>query len=65
MIVALVLLSFVVMVLLTAPVAFALGVAAAIGLLASNSAPLLVVPNASRGRRFLCAAIPLFIPAGR
>jgi hypothetical protein len=66
MIVALVLLSFVVMVLLTAPVAFALGVAAAIGLLASGSAPLLVVPQRifEGADSFVLLAIPLFILAG-
>ena len=38
-------LSFVVMIALTAPVAFAIGVSAAIGLLVSDAAPLLVVPQ--------------------
>ena len=66
MIVLLVLLSFVVMVLLTAPVAFALGVAAAIGLLASDSAPLFVVPQRifEGADSFVLLAIPLFILAG-
>jgi C4-dicarboxylate transporter DctM subunit len=66
MIVTIVLLSFVVMVLLTVPVAFALGVAAAIGLVASNSAPLLVVPQRifEGADSFVLLAIPLFILAG-
>jgi tripartite ATP-independent transporter DctM subunit len=66
MIVLVVLVSFVVMVLLTAPVAFALGVAAAIGLLASGSAPLFVVPQRifEGADSFVLLAIPLFILAG-
>jgi C4-dicarboxylate transporter DctM subunit len=66
MIVLLVVISFAVMVLLTAPVAFALGVAAAIGLAASGSAPLLVVPQRifEGADSFVLLAIPLFILAG-
>ncbi|HUF80544.1 MAG TPA: TRAP transporter large permease [Burkholderiales bacterium] len=66
MVVAAVILSFLVMIALTAPVAFALGIAAAIGLSISGAAPLLVVPQ----RRLegadssVLLAIPLFILAG-
>jgi C4-dicarboxylate transporter DctM subunit len=66
MVVAIVVLSFLIMIALTAPVAFALGLAAAIGLAISGVAPLLVVPQ----RMFegadssVLLAIPLFILAG-
>ena len=66
MVVAVVILSFIVMVLLTAPVAFALGIAAAMGLLISGAAPLLVVPQRmfAGADSFVLLAIPLFILAG-
>lgn len=66
MIVAIVILSFIAMVLLTVPVAFALGIAAALGLLASDAAPLLVVPQRmfAGADSFVLLAIPLFILAG-
>ncbi len=66
MVVAIVILSFIVMILLTAPVAFALGIAAALGLLISDAAPLLVVPQRmfAGADSFVLLAIPLFILAG-
>ena len=59
-------LSFVVMLLLTAPVAFAIGVAATIGLLIADAAPLLIIPQRffSGADSFVLLAIPLFILAG-
>ncbi|MBX6368563.1 MAG: TRAP transporter large permease, partial [Rhodospirillales bacterium] len=59
-------LSFVVMIGLTAPVAFAVGLSAAIGLYLSDTAPLLVVPQHmfSGADSFVLLAIPLFILAG-
>ena len=64
--VAIVILSFLVMIALTAPVAFALGIAAAIGLAVSGAAPLLVVPQRmfEGADSFVLLAIPLFILAG-
>lgn len=58
--------SFLAMIALTAPVAFAIGVAAAIGLAVSDAAPLLVVPQRvfSGADSFVLLAIPLFILAG-
>jgi tripartite ATP-independent transporter DctM subunit len=66
MVVALVVLSFLVMIALTAPVAFALAIAAAIGLAVSGTAPLLVVPQRllEGADSFVLLAIPLFILAG-
>jgi len=66
MVVALVILSFLVMIALTAPVAFALGISAAIGLAVSGVAPLLVVPQRmfEGADSFVLLAIPLFILAG-
>lgn len=66
MVIALVILSFLVMIALTAPVAFALGIAAAIGLAVSGTAPLLVVPQRmfEGADSFVLLAIPLFILAG-
>ena len=66
MVVVLVILSFLVMIALTAPVAFALGIAAAIGLAVSGAAPLLVVPQRmlEGADSFVLLAIPLFILAG-
>ena len=66
MVIALVVLSFLVMIALTAPVAFALGIAAAIGLAVSGAAPLLVVPQRmfEGADSFVLLAIPLFILAG-
>jgi C4-dicarboxylate transporter DctM subunit len=66
MVVALVILSFLVMIALTAPVAFALGIAAAIGLAVSGAAPLLVVPQRmlEGADSSVLLAIPLFILAG-
>lgn len=59
-------LSFLVMIGLTAPVAFAVGLSAAIGLYLSDTAPLLVVPQHmfSGADSFVLLAIPLFILAG-
>ena len=58
--------SFFLMILLTVPVAFAIGLAATIGLLISGVAPLLVVPQRmfSGADSFVLLAIPLFILAG-
>ncbi|QWG22181.1 TRAP transporter large permease [Bradyrhizobium sediminis] len=58
--------AFVVMLLLTAPVAFAIGVAAALGLLIADAAPLLIVPQRifAGADSFVLLAIPLFILAG-
>ena len=66
MVLALVILSFLVMIALTAPVAFALGISAAIGLAVSGVAPLLVVPQRmfEGADSFVLLAIPLFILAG-
>ncbi len=66
MVVALVVLSFLLMIALTAPVAFALGIAAAIGLAVSGAAPLFVVPQRmlEGADSFVLLAIPLFILAG-
>jgi C4-dicarboxylate transporter DctM subunit len=66
MVVAVVVLSFLVMIALTAPVAFAMGIAAAIGLAVSGAAPLLVVPQRmlEGADSFVLLAIPLFILAG-
>jgi len=54
------------MLLLTAPVAFAIGVAASIGLLIADAAPLLIVPQRffAGADSFVLLAIPLFILAG-
>ncbi len=66
MAVGIMILSFVVMIGLTAPVAFGIGVAAAIGLAVSDAAPLLVIPQRifSGADSFVLLAIPLFILAG-
>lgn len=58
--------AFVTMLLLTAPVAFAIGVSAAIGLLIADAAPLLIVPQRifAGADSFVLLAIPLFILAG-
>src|SRR3954464_13568949 len=66
MAVGIMILSFVVMIALTAPVAFAIGVAATIGLLVSDAAPLLIVPQRifAGADSFVLLAIPLFILAG-
>ena len=66
MVIAIVVLSFLLMIALTAPVAFALGIAAAIGLAVSGAAPLLVVPQRmlEGADSFVLLAIPLFILAG-
>lgn len=58
--------SFVVMLLLTAPVAFAIGVAASIGLFIADAAPLLIIPQRffAGADSFVLLAIPLFILAG-
>ena len=66
MVIAIVVLSFLLMIALTAPVAFALGIAAAIGLAVSDAAPLLVVPQRmlEGADSFVLLAIPLFILAG-
>jgi tripartite ATP-independent transporter DctM subunit len=54
------------MLLRTAPVAFAMGVAATLGLLLTDAAPLLVVPQRifAGADSFVLLAIPLFILAG-
>jgi tripartite ATP-independent transporter DctM subunit len=59
-------LSFVAMLLLTAPVAFAIGLAATIGLVIADAAPLLVIPQRffAGADSFVLLAIPLFILAG-
>ncbi len=66
MVVTVMLLAFLVMIFLTAPVAFAIGVSATIGLLLSGTAPLLVVPQRmfAGADSFVLLAIPLFILAG-
>lgn len=58
--------SFVVMLLLTAPVAFAIGVSATIGLAIIDAAPLLIIPQRffAGADSFVLLAIPLFILAG-
>lgn len=58
--------SFFAMILLTVPVAFAIGLSATIGLMVSGVAPLLVVPQRmfSGADLFVLLAIPLFILAG-
>jgi len=66
LVVAIMILSFLVMIGLTAPVAFAIGLSAAIGLMISGSAPLLVVPQRmfAGADSFVLLAIPLFVLAG-
>jgi len=66
MVVAVMILSFLIMIGLTAPVAFAVGISAVIGLLMSDTAPLLVVPQRifAGADSFVLLAIPLFILAG-
>jgi C4-dicarboxylate transporter DctM subunit len=66
MVVAVMVLSFLIMIGLTAPVAFAVGISAAIGLLVSDTAPLLVVPQRifAGADSFVLLAIPLFVLAG-
>jgi tripartite ATP-independent transporter DctM subunit len=66
MAVAAMVLGFLVMIGLTAPVAFAVGVAAVLGLWISDTAPLLVIPQHmfSGADSFVLLAIPLFILAG-
>ncbi|WP_424139177.1 TRAP transporter large permease [Roseomonas chloroacetimidivorans] len=58
--------SFLIMIGLTAPVAFAIALSAAFGLLVADAAPLLVVPQRmfSGADSFVLLAIPLFILAG-
>jgi C4-dicarboxylate transporter DctM subunit len=57
---------FLVMLVFSAPVAFAIGVAAAAGLFVTEAAPLLIVPQRifSGADSFILLAIPLFILAG-
>ena len=66
MVVTVMILSFLIMIGLTAPVAFAIGISAAIGLLMSDTAPLLVVPQRifAGADSFVLLAIPLFVLAG-
>lgn len=66
MAVTIMVITFVVMLLLTAPVAFAIGVSATVGLLIADAAPLLVVPQRffAGADSFVLLAIPLFILAG-
>jgi len=58
--------AFAIMLLLTTPVAFAIGVAATVGLVIADAAPLLVVPQRifAGADSFVLLAIPLFILAG-
>jgi tripartite ATP-independent transporter DctM subunit len=58
--------SFAVMLLLTAPVAFSIGVSATIGLLIVDAAPLSIIPQrfVAGADSFVLLAIPLFILAG-
>jgi len=58
--------AFAIMLLLTSPVAFAIGVAATLGLVIADAAPLLVVPQRilAGADSFVLLAIPLFILAG-
>jgi tripartite ATP-independent transporter DctM subunit len=64
--IAVMVVSFLVMIGLTAPVAFAVGVSGALGLYLSDTAPLLVIPQHifSGADSFVLLAIPLFILAG-
>jgi len=66
LVVAIMILSFLVMIGLTAPVAFAIGLSAWIGLAISGNAPLLVVPQRmfAGADSFVLLAIPLFVLAG-
>src|SRR3970040_103341 len=66
MVIAVMILSFLVMIALTAPVAYAIGVAAGPGLLRAGTSPLLVVPQRmfAGADSFVLLAIPLFILAG-
>jgi tripartite ATP-independent transporter DctM subunit len=66
MAVAIMVVSFVVMLVLTAPVAFSIGVAATIGLVIVDAAPLLIIPQRffAGADSFVLLAIPLFILAG-
>lgn len=66
MAVAIMVISFAVMLLLTAPVAFSIGVSATIGLLIIDAAPLLIIPQRffAGADSFVLLAIPLFILAG-
>ena len=66
MITVVMLICFIVMIVLTVPVAFAIGVSSIIGLLISGVAPLMVVPQRLFGGAdsFVLLAIPLFILAG-
>ena len=66
MAIAVMVISFVAMLLLTAPVAFAIGVSATIGLLLVDAAPLLIIPQRffAGADSFVLLAIPLFILAG-
>jgi tripartite ATP-independent transporter DctM subunit len=66
MAVAIMVISFAVMLLLTAPVAFSIGLSATIGLLIIDAAPLLIIPQRffAGADSFVLLAIPLFILAG-
>ncbi len=66
MAVGIMVISFAVMLLLTAPVAFSIGVSATIGLLIIDAAPLLIIPQRffAGADSFVLLAIPLFILAG-
>jgi tripartite ATP-independent transporter DctM subunit len=66
MAVTIMVISFAVMLLLTAPVAFAIGASATIGLLIIDAAPLLIIPQRffAGADSFVLLAIPLFILAG-
>lgn len=58
--------AFVFMLLFTAPVAFAIGVAATLGIFIADTAPILIVPQriVAGADSFVLLAIPLFILAG-
>lgn len=66
MAVTVMIIAFVIMLFLTTPVAFAIGVAATLGLFIADAAPLLVVPQRifAGADSFVLLAIPLFILAG-
>jgi C4-dicarboxylate transporter DctM subunit len=66
MVVTVMIVSFLVLTVLTVPVAYAVGLSATLGLLLSGNAPLLVVPQRmfAGADSFVLLAIPLFILAG-
>lgn len=66
MTVAIMIFVFLALILFTAPIAFAMGLAAVVGILLADTAPLLVVPQRifDGADSFVLLAIPLFILAG-